>query len=66
MIIPTLWHSLHDQEAYPDPYKFNPNRWSRDGIAEQHPKYSPSSFLTTETGLSSAQVHTSVSAKITP
>lgn len=38
MVIPTLWHSLHDPEVYPDPYTFNPSRWSPTGIAEQHPK----------------------------
>jgi C-22 sterol desaturase len=39
MIIPTLWHSLHDEEAYPDPYKFDPKRWGPEGTAEQHQKY---------------------------
>jgi sterol 22-desaturase len=47
MVLPTLWHSLHDPEAYPDPYKYNPDRWAPNGIAEQYPKYilsSPSKF----------------------
>jgi sterol 22-desaturase len=39
MVIPTLWHSLHDESVYPDPYKFNPVRWGPDGIAEQNQKY---------------------------
>ena len=39
MVIPTLWHSLHDEAAYPEPYKFNPLRWGPDGIAEQNHKY---------------------------
>jgi sterol 22-desaturase len=39
MVLPTLWHSLHDETVYPDPYKFKPSRWSPDGIAEQHSKY---------------------------
>ena len=41
MIIPTLWHSLHDETVYPDPYKYDPSRWGPDGIAEQHPKSVP-------------------------
>ena len=39
MVIPTLWHSLHDESVYPEPYKFNPLRWGPDGIAEQNHKY---------------------------
>jgi cytochrome P450 len=38
MVIPTLWHSLHDETVYPDPYKFTPTRWVSDGLAEQNPK----------------------------
>ena len=38
MVIPTLWHSLHDENVYPDPYKYTPTRWGPDGSAEQHPK----------------------------
>jgi len=38
MVIPTLWHSLHDETVYPDPYKFNPSRWAPDGLAENNPK----------------------------
>jgi cytochrome P450 len=38
MVIPTLWHALHDETVYPDPYKYDPTRWAPDGIAEQHPK----------------------------
>jgi sterol 22-desaturase len=39
MVVPTLWPSLHDEEVYPDPYKFVPERWTPNGIAEQNPKY---------------------------
>jgi cytochrome P450 len=39
MVLPTLWHSLHDEDAYPDPHKFEPTRWGPNGIAEQHPKW---------------------------
>src|SRR5579859_832334 len=38
MVIPTLWHSLHDETVYPDPYKFQPSRWTPDGLAESNPK----------------------------
>lgn len=38
MIIPTFWHSLHDPQAYPEPDKFIPERWSPEGGAEQHTK----------------------------
>lgn len=38
MIIPTFWHSLYDEKAYPEPYKFNPDRWLPSGDAEQHKK----------------------------
>lgn len=38
MVIPTLWHSLHDETVYPDPYKFTPTRWVSDGLAEQNQK----------------------------
>src|SRR5580704_19383592 len=49
MVIPTLWHSLHDESVYPQPNEFNPSRWGPDGIAEQHPKYPPSKTKYTNT-----------------
>ena len=45
MVIPTLWHSLHDETVYPEPDKFVPTRWGPDGIAEQHPKSVPSVII---------------------
>jgi cytochrome P450 len=39
MVIPTLWHSLHDEIVYPDAHKYNPARWGPGGTAEQHPKF---------------------------
>jgi len=39
MVIPTLWPALHDETVYPDPYKFNPERWVPNGLAEQNQKY---------------------------
>jgi len=67
MVIPTLWHSLHDETVYPDPYKFTPERWTPDGLAEQNPKYTdPQIQLIVETGSSLEQARTSVSAKTTP
>src|SRR5208282_1440122 len=66
MIIPTLWHSLHDETVYPDPYKYNPYRWGPDGIAEEHPKLFPyKAELIVGIGLFSVQVLTSVSVRIT-
>ncbi|KAG7086187.1 hypothetical protein E1B28_002148 [Marasmius oreades] len=26
-VIPNVWAILHDETMYPDPYRFNPNRW---------------------------------------
>jgi C-22 sterol desaturase len=34
MVVPTLYPSLHDPEAYHDPETFNPNRWLEGGEAE--------------------------------
>ncbi|KAL0572343.1 hypothetical protein V5O48_009614 [Marasmius crinis-equi] len=30
-IVPNTWAILHDEEMYPDPYRFNPERWIKDG-----------------------------------
>ncbi|KAI3617022.1 cytochrome p450 [Moniliophthora roreri] len=30
-VIPNAWAILHDEEMYPDPYRFNPDRWIKDG-----------------------------------
>ncbi|KAL0572342.1 hypothetical protein V5O48_009613 [Marasmius crinis-equi] len=30
-VIPNAWAILHDEEMYPDPYRFNPERWIKDG-----------------------------------
>ncbi|KAL0066761.1 hypothetical protein AAF712_006152 [Marasmius tenuissimus] len=30
-IIPNAWGISHDEEMYPDPYSFNPDRWIKDG-----------------------------------
>ncbi|PRP89669.1 C-22 sterol desaturase Erg5 [Planoprotostelium fungivorum] len=38
MLIPTIWPSLHDPQVYPEPDKFNPDRWGPSGTAEKHPK----------------------------
>ncbi|KAA8648567.1 C-22 sterol desaturase erg5 [Aspergillus tanneri] len=37
MIIPSVWPATHDEEAYPNPDTFDPDRWIT-GTAEQHPK----------------------------
>ncbi|BFZ61456.1 RNA polymerase C-22 sterol desaturase [Saitoella coloradoensis] len=37
MIIPTFWHALHDEEAYPEPNHWNPERWT-EGQAESFPR----------------------------
>ncbi|KAH8428066.1 RNA polymerase C-22 sterol desaturase [Aspergillus melleus] len=37
MIIPSVWPATHDEEAYPNPDSFDPDRWI-SGTAEQHPK----------------------------
>ncbi|KAF7597099.1 RNA polymerase C-22 sterol desaturase [Aspergillus hancockii] len=37
MIIPSVWPATHDEEAYPNPDSFDPDRWIT-GTAEQHPK----------------------------
>ncbi|KAJ8518596.1 hypothetical protein ONZ45_g4351 [Pleurotus djamor] len=31
IIIPNAWSMLHDEEHYPDPWKFNPDRFMKDG-----------------------------------
>ncbi|KAK1224821.1 hypothetical protein PQX77_012232 [Marasmius sp. AFHP31] len=31
IIMPNAWAILHDEEMYPDPYTFNPERWIKDG-----------------------------------
>jgi len=38
MLIPTFWPSLHDPNVYPEPDKFDPDRWGPSGTAEKHPK----------------------------
>ncbi|KAK1226584.1 hypothetical protein PQX77_010424 [Marasmius sp. AFHP31] len=30
-VLPNVWSILHDEEMYPDPYTFNPERWIKDG-----------------------------------
>ncbi|KAK7024506.1 hypothetical protein VNI00_016259 [Paramarasmius palmivorus] len=30
-VIPNAWAILHDEDMYPDPYRFNPDRWIKDG-----------------------------------
>ena len=45
MVVPTLYPSLHDPEVYPNPDKYDPERWSPNGTAEQHPKYALHSIL---------------------
>ncbi|KJK65277.1 CypX [Aspergillus parasiticus SU-1] len=37
MIIPSVWPATHDEEAYPNPDTFDPDRWIT-GTAEQNPK----------------------------
>lgn len=37
MVIPTVWPSLHDPEAYPEPESFDPERWI-SGDAEKQVK----------------------------
>ena len=37
MIIPSCWPALHDEQAYPDPHSFDPERWI-SGTAEQQSK----------------------------
>ena len=36
MVIPTFWHALHDEKAYPKPDEWCPDRWIT-GTADQHP-----------------------------
>jgi len=38
MLIPTFWPALHDPKVYPEPDRFNPDRWGSSGDAEKHPK----------------------------
>jgi len=43
MVIPSFWNSLHDETCYPEPDKFQPERWmaSADGsepLAESKPQ----------------------------
>ncbi|KAI9931795.1 hypothetical protein ASPWEDRAFT_37314 [Aspergillus wentii DTO 134E9] len=45
MIIPSVWPATHDEEAYPNPDSFDPDRWI-SGNAEDHPK----NFLVFGTG----------------
>lgn len=45
MVIPTFWHSLHDEKAYPKPDEWSPERWIT-GIANEHPQ----NFLVFGTG----------------
>lgn len=37
MVIPTFWHALHDEKAYPGANEWNPDRWI-SGTADQHPQ----------------------------
>lgn len=40
MVIPSLYMSLQDPEIFPEPEKFNPDRWlDPDSVANQNPKY---------------------------
>lgn len=45
MVIPTFWHSLHDEVAYPKPDEWTPERWI-SGSADQYPQ----NFLVFGTG----------------
>eukprot|EP01117_Protostelium_nocturnum_P004607 TRINITY_DN1666_c0_g1_i1.p1 TRINITY_DN1666_c0_g1~~TRINITY_DN1666_c0_g1_i1.p1 ORF type:complete len:518 (-),score=174.92 TRINITY_DN1666_c0_g1_i1:210-1763(-) len=38
MLIPTFWPALHDENVYPNPDKFDPDRWGPEGTAENFPK----------------------------
>jgi len=39
MVIPSFFNSLHDPSVYPEPEKFNPERWlDPEGSANQNPK----------------------------
>ena len=37
MIVPSCWPALHDEQAYPNPHTFDPERWI-SGTAEQQTK----------------------------
>ncbi|CCG83849.1 protein of unknown function [Taphrina deformans PYCC 5710] len=37
MVIPTFWHALHDEKAYPRPEEWCPDRWIT-GTADQSPQ----------------------------
>ncbi|KAJ8081611.1 hypothetical protein PM082_007457 [Marasmius tenuissimus] len=30
-VLPNVWAIFHDERMYPDPYKFNPERWLKEG-----------------------------------
>ena len=39
MVIPSFFNSLHDPSIYPQPERFNPERWlDAEGSANQNPK----------------------------
>ncbi|KAJ7022074.1 cytochrome P450 sterol C22-desaturase [Mycena alexandri] len=39
MLIPSFYNSLHDEEVYPEPYAFSPERWlDPQSLANQNPK----------------------------
>lgn len=34
-ILVNVWHSMHNAETYPEPERFNPERWAKDGKIDE-------------------------------